>query len=125
MNTIIPTWIFYAISVAEHLKGVLIILFVFFLIFSIILAARVLIMISDNYKDENEFLTIKGFFKKCATITLAAIILNSFIPSEKTMYTMIANNFITHDNVENFKGDAKELTDYVFEKIEDLKSEEK
>lgn len=126
MNAIIPTWVFYVIQTISEIKFSLdVIIFIgtiVFIVFSIFCG----IVLFDNtgYElDENEKATMKAW-RKSAVILAASWLLVCFLPSEKTMYTMLANSFITPNNIESFKGDAKDLVDYVFDKFDEKKGDE-
>lgn len=129
MNTIIPSWIFYLISTLSSIKGFLFgASIVGLIIYGIYLTyGMILIMVGKDFgSNDDDFVKGKSVLnqsKKSAVIMLIIMLISCFIPSEKTMYTMLANSFITHNNVETFKGNAKELTDYVFDKIKEIQND--
>jgi nucleoid DNA-binding protein len=50
------------------------------------------------------------------------VILAVFTPSSQTCEKMLISSVVTHENVESTKEDAKEFVDYLFEKIEELET---
>ena len=56
--------------------------------------------------------------------TIISAVLMVVVPSEETVNKMMISSFITKENVEKTKEDAKEIVDYVVEKAIELKKAE-
>ena len=117
MTPIIPTWIIYAIFVLDKLS-------IFCIILSIILVIAALCFFMfgycDTYSDESLSIWIKRI--KLALIgCFITAFLAILIPSKEVMYFMLANQFITVDNINMVGTGIKECIDYIFVKIGELK----
>ena len=116
---IIPTWIIYAISVAANVGIFLRIILAFLMIGAIVFVIAHILEL-DEYRENvrNEYINIvKKVLISIGIITALVVI----IPSEKTLYAMLVNQFITYENLDAFKGGAIDFVDYVFEKIVEVK----
>lgn len=119
---IISPWIFYLISVVEGVSC----------LFAVILAVTVIVVIINwisylmfqvDYGDFDEEGCVKkrkntmDITKKCASIGLICLIVNVFVPSKETMYTMLVAQTVTYENVEVATDTIKESVDYIFDKF--------
>lgn len=111
-----PSW-FYWINVADNLRMVLII--------SLILIASGTVIgvpiLSEACGDE---ISYKKLLKKCIIILCICIAGLVFIPSKDTCIEMIVAQTVTPANVNYAKGEVKDVIDYVFDKINEVDSEE-
>ena len=130
MTYIINPFIFYLSNFLDNFSTLSIIVFSISLIAAISFGIFLCYEINDNNcfeSDGNETPLIKLLKKmlKISTITLIiTATLMTFIPSEETIDKMIISSFITKENIEGAKKDAKELVDYIVEKAAELKTSE-
>lgn len=80
---------------------------------------------SDSYKDQE--LSKKYKRTKNVAIAIAVLVLmTSFlIPSKNTCYQMLAAHYMTYENVDALGGQAKDVVDYIFDKVDEVSSGEK
>jgi len=84
------------------------------------------IMEAENVVNEKILNTIKKIIcKTLVPITVICFILTAFIPSKKTIYTMLVVNQITPNNIEILGDSAKDVVDYITDEIKELTREEK
>lgn len=130
-NPIISPWIFYIASLFSSLKIVIYISAIISLIFVGIHGSQVggygqershLPADTKWYKEAEEKIEneIKET-KKYAYIFLALLIFNIFIPSEGTVYKMMAANLATPNNIEYMKTDAIQFVQNMAQAIEEAK----
>jgi hypothetical protein len=123
MYYINPIW-FYLIGIADQLKGVEIATCIIsasvglFSIFPILMNYDVL---DFKHLDDGNKMLIK-VFKTCVITIIIMVILAVFTPSSQTCEKMLISSVVTHENVESTKENAKEFVDYLFEKIEELET---
>lgn len=134
-NPIISPWIFYIASLFNSLS-IIIYICIFVLValvivnFSTMLDYKnkqaYLMANSESYNDmgKNIRYEIKEI-KKYAYIALALLALNMLIPSEKTVYQMMAANLATPNNIEYIKTDAIQFVKNMAQAIEEAKGGEK
>lgn len=123
MYYINPIW-FYLIGVADDLKGVEIvvcILSTFVGLVSIFPIAMNYDVLDFKHLDDGSKMLLK-VFKTCIITIIITGILAVFTPSSRTCEKMLVSSVVTHENVESTKEDAKEFVDYLFEKIEELET---
>ena len=130
MTYIINPFIFYLSNFLDNFSTLSIIVFSISLVAAISFGIFLCYEINDNNCfecDGNETPLIKLLKKmlKISTITLIiTATLMTLIPSEETIDKMIISSFITKENIEGAKKDAKELVDYIVEKAAELKTSE-
>ena len=119
-----PLWI-YLIDVAGSIITVAVTLMVLLGV-GLVFGATFYIMwrVNEYYEDDDDDVRDNKLFlrllKRGAIAFALSALLVTFIPSEKTMYTMFAASYITEENVE-LTGDAiKDTVDYIFEKVDEL-----
>ena len=80
---------------------------------------------SDSYRDQE--LSKKYKRTKNVTIAIAVLVLLTafLIPSKNTCYQMLAAHYMTYENVDALGGQAKEVVDYIFDKVDEVSSGEK
>lgn len=113
MNPIIPIWLIYFAGVCEGLKTFFMTSGVLFIILMIVGGIS-----SLAYNDE-----WTKFAEKClklSSIGVIAIFISMFIPTQKTVYTIIIGSQITPQNIELVGGTVKSTVDYMFDKTENL-----
>lgn len=121
-----PMW-FYWIQVAEELKivlciisGVIFLFLVFFVpiyIFAIFAKSPVL------EKEEKKKFKFHIIFAVCVALLL--IIIEIFIPSKKTLIEMEIAKRVTYSNIETLQEQIKNSTDYILDRLEGEKHEDK
>lgn len=79
---------------------------------------------SDSYKDQE--LSRKYKRTKNVTIAIAVLVLLTafLIPSKNTCYQMLAAHYMTYENVDALGGQAKEVVDYIFDKVDEVTEDE-
>lgn len=77
--------------------------------------------------DDNEppFLKFcKKMIKVSVIVTIISAVLMIVVPTEETVDKMMISSFVTKENVEKTKEEAKEIVDYITEKAIELKKAE-
>lgn len=119
-----PIW-FYLMDVCSNLQAAFITIAVLTGIIGIVFLITLMCLLSNGYEFEDEddakFLTKvkKGIivpFILCGVLTVLAVA----TPSKEGMTKMMIASVITQENVENVKGDVKELVDYVVDKAAEM-----
>ena len=114
---IISPWIFYLIELLSYIDSVLDVL-VF-----IIMAALITLIISHfcniYYQDDDESKLVKKWLKKGVIGLIIVVLFAGIIPSKKTIYQMLAANYVTYENVETASDIIKDSVDYIFEKLDE------
>lgn len=113
---IISPWIFYWVNVLDSLKFFISTIIIIGII-AIITTA--IIMVStcfdlDELKEKSKFLKI---FQKAIISILILMAVYSFTPSKETMITMLVADNVTKENIEITTDTIKNVTDYIFDKI--------
>lgn len=80
---------------------------------------------SDSYKDQE--LSKKYKRTKNVAIAIAVLVLLTafLIPSKQTCYQMLAAHYMTYENVDALGEQAKDVVDYIFDKVDEVSSGEK
>ena len=60
-----------------------------------------------------------------AVIAVISLVVTCLVPSKETCYQMIAAHYLTYENVDAVGGQAKEVVDYIFDKVDEVSSGEK
>ena len=113
---IISPWIFYWVNVLDSLKFFISTIIIIGII-AIITTA--IIMVStcfdlDELKEKSKFLKI---FQKAIISILILMAVYSFTPSKETIITMLVADNVTKENIEITTDTIKNVTDYIFDKI--------
>ena len=117
-----PIW-FYLIGVCGTLDTVTATICVVVAILSALFVIGIGVFYIDSYDSRCEYdaktmSTLKKYLKTFLIATIVFGIVNAVIPSKETCEEMMIASVITHENVDDVKGDVKELVDYVFDNIE-------
>ena len=126
MNTIISPWLIYLINVLSGLKIFFIVTVVAAIFVGIGSAICFLIVIGgpyydkDDEKDQNKILNIKKCFKKSVVGLIISALLVVITPSKDTMYTMLALDNLTTDNIQAIGKTGKDVIDYVSDQIDKI-----
>ena len=83
---------------------------------------------SDFFVHDDKETPFANFCKKIIKVsvitTIISAVLMVVIPSEETVNKMMISSFVTKENVEKTKEEAKEIIDYIAEKAIELKKAE-
>ena len=126
MNPIISPWSIYLINVLSGLKNIFIVAVAAAILVGIGNAIYFLIVIDspyyneDNEKDQNKILNIKKCFKKSVIGLIISALLVVIAPSKDTMYTMLALDNLTTDNIQAIGKTGKDVIDYVSDQIDKI-----
>lgn len=130
MTYIINPWFFYF---ASFLDGLCILIsIVLFLAIIGTVGFGILWIIeaydSDFFVHDDKETLFANFCKKMIKVSVIATIISAVlmvvVPSEETVNKMMISSFITEENVEKTKEEAKEIVDYIAEKAIELKKAE-
>lgn len=134
MSPIISPWWFYFIDVLGEIKSIFTfeklgaLLFIGIVIL-ILFYVAMLFMVDCTDFDENkaESLFIKSIklSKKIGIIFAVCTLITTFIPKEETMYKMMVANFVTYENVEYATEAIEDGVDYIMDKLDKDKEEDK
>lgn len=126
MNPIISPWSIYLINVLSGLKNIFIVAVAAAILVGIGNAIYFLIVIDSPYyneddeKDQNKILNIKKCFKKSVVGLIISALLFVITPSKDTMYTMLALDNLTTDNIQTIGKTGKDVIDYVADQIDKI-----
>lgn len=126
MEPIISPWVIYLINVLSGLKDIFIAAVVVAILVGIGSAIYFLTIITDIYydeddeKDQNRILYIKKCFKKSVVGLIISALLVVIAPSKDTMYTMLALDSLTTDNIQAIGKTGKDVIDYVSDQIDKI-----
>lgn len=74
----------------------------------------------DDEKDQNKILNIKKCFKKSIVGLIISALLVVITPSKDTMYTMLALDNLTTDNIQAIGKTGKDVIDYISDQIDKI-----
>ena len=126
MKPIINPWSIYLINVLSGLKYFFITTVVAVICIAAGIAIYFVVIISDYYYDEDDEKTkikisnIKKYFKKSIIGLIISSILVVATPSKDTMYTMLALDNLTTDNIQAIGKTGKDVIDYVSDQIDKI-----
>lgn len=126
MNPIISPWSIYLINVLSGLKNIFIVAVAAAILVGIGNAIYFFIVIDDPYYNEddekcqNKILNIKKCFKKSVVGLIISALLVVIAPSKDTMYTMLALDNLTTDNIQAIGKTGKDVIDYVSDQIDKI-----
>lgn len=108
MKPIINPWIFYLINVLGNLS------IVFFC--GAAIGGFLLVLLIIFYFEEEKSAGMIKFQKLLGAIFVISLIFMVLMPSNETMYTMLASNYVTTDNLDKAKEVIKDSVDYILDK---------
>lgn len=127
-----PIW-FYLMDICDWFKGISIVILIISVVALIIETAGWMNDYMDEFggyifgKDIKEIPQCVKFIKKLFISTIiifiVSLILSIAVPTSKTITKMLVASVITVENVNEAKEDTKELVDYIFEKVSEIKEE--
>lgn len=121
MKPIINPWFFYLVNLLDRA----LVLAIMVLIMSVIATVFTFFVLSDGCFDKEE----AKMFKKWNKISIIALLISTFmliaIPSKETVYEMVVASYITENNIEAAKDNAKDLIDYIIDKCDEANDKDK
>lgn len=120
MKPIINPWSIYLINVLSGLKNIFMAAVVAAIFVGIGNAIYFLIVIDNPYHDKDKILNIKKYFKKSVVGLIISALLVVITPSKDTMYTMLALDNLTTDNIQAIGKTGKDVIDYVSDQIDKI-----
>lgn len=117
MTPIINPWIFYLIDIGGSLGKLCVFMIIFGMIFFIIYLIAFGLTYFDGDLSEKEETIFLKWFKRLLTMIVIGFVGVVFIPSNKTMYTMLVAQTVTYENVESVGETIKDSVDYIIDKI--------
>lgn len=128
MKPIINPWIMYIIGLVNNISYIFIAVIIFLFFAIIIVAILGLVQFIENYDNFDKFLedrhtAVKWFKRGCISLIIAGIVM-IFMPSEKTLYSMVVLDNVTPNNIEAVGNTGKDVIDYIFNKIDHMNEEE-
>lgn len=118
-----PLWIYLA-NVIPNVGVTCIVLGILgFLVLAILFFAMTMDIECDI--EDEEFMQVLRMLKKYIWIPCVLMLFGSLIPEQETIYGMMAANYITPSNIEAVGNSAKDVVDYIFEKIDESDKEQK
>lgn len=60
----------------------------------------------------------------CAVVAVISLVVTCLVPTKETCYQMIAAHYLTYENVDAVGGQAKEVVDYIFDKVDEVTEDE-
>ncbi len=122
---IINPWVIYLINLCDNLKTLSIISICITVVAVIITGLRWAFDENDCC-DEEDVKVIRQYYmewiKIPAIVLICSLVCGIVLPTEKTCYTMLVTSQLTEENIHNVGDNAKEVVDYIFEKIEEVQS---
>lgn len=123
---IISPWLIYLINASLGIRISLIFIgsLLLVLAWSLYTNSDTTFVWSDSYKDQE--LSKKYKRTKNVAIAIAVLVLmTSFlIPSKQTCYQMLAAHYMTYENVDALGEQAKDVVDYIFDKVDEVTNDE-
>lgn len=80
-------------------------------------------MIAEAHKREADAKKLERIAIAASIIAVVSLAIGAFMPSKETCYQMIAAHYLTYENVDAVGGQAKEVVDYIFDKVDEIANE--
>ena len=100
MTPVISPWVFYALSVVDVMKIIVILAAVFVTSFAITMVCIAFVNRIEWGETDEDYLKFKSFAKPSVTLSVILVLLSVLIPSERTLTKMIVAQNVTHERVE-------------------------
>ncbi len=115
-----PLWIYF-INVLENVKPLLITLLVLTGGVLAVFMMWYLMTSGGRYSDEEQMIRpFKKTAKICLIVSIVSMIIIIFIPAKETMYTMMALEQMTPDNISTIGKTGENIVDYITDKIDQV-----
>lgn len=130
MTYIINPWFFYFASLLDGLWILISIVLFLAIVGTVGFSIWWLIEAYDNdfFVHDDKETPFANFCKKMIKVSAIATIISAVlivvVPSEETVNKMMISSFVTKENVEKTKEEAKEIVDYIAEKAIEVKKAE-
>jgi len=119
MEPIINPMLIYMITTVDSLGKLA---WAVFAIVAFALFIASLLFLTDDYSNDDKKKKMFINIKKCAKILIVISVVAVITPSASTSYKMLAASYVTTDNVNAAGQGAKEIIDYIFEKVDEMGS---
>lgn len=117
MKSIINPWFIYLAGACDEIREVVIILFVIAFIPCVCIMVIYFLSFMDDELDVFRSTIYLEVLKKCAIVSVVALLLCGLIPTSNTCYQMIIASQVTDTNIQKAENVIKRSVDYIFEKI--------
>lgn len=81
-------------------------------------------MMAEAHKREADAKRLERIAIAASVIAVVSLAVCAFLPSKETCYQMIAAHYLTYENVDAVGGQAKEVVDYIFDKVDEVTEED-
>ena len=81
-------------------------------------------MMEEAHKREADAKKLERITIVASIIAVISLSICAFMPSKETCYQMIAAHYMTYENVDAVGGQAKEVVDYIFDKVDEVTNDE-
>lgn len=81
-------------------------------------------MIAEAHKREADAKKLERIAIVASIVAVVSLAICAFMPSKETCYQMIAAHYLTYENVDAVGGQAKEVVDYIFDKVDEVTNDE-
>ena len=81
-------------------------------------------MMAEANKREADAKKLERIAIAASIIAVVSLAICAFMPSKETCYQMIAAHYLTYENVDAVGGQAKEVVDYIFDKVDEVTENE-
>ena len=81
-------------------------------------------MMEEAHKREADAKKLERIAVVASVVAVVSLTICVFIPSKETCYQMIAAHYLTYENVDAVGGQAKEVVDYIFDKVDEVTEDE-
>ena len=81
-------------------------------------------LMSEAHKREADAKKLKRIAVVALVVAALSLAVGAFMPSKETCYQMIAAHYLTYENVDAVGGQAKEVVDYIFDKVDEVTNDE-
>lgn len=115
----ISKWTFYIIDIAQEIQAISCYMLMMCIVFAILLCVGLFILINDD--DEENSKILYRIEKKVLLIVGILLLVITVIPSRETMYEMLIVENAKTENINTITEAIKDSTDYVIEKINEVK----
>ena len=117
MEAIISPWFFYFLHVCDDMDLVFIMIFWISLGFALLTGLVATVDYASRFNEDSSQKMLKVFKISCS-ICLFSGLISALIPSEKTMYQMLAASLITPDNINLVEDDIVDFVSKIAEAIQ-------
>ena len=81
-------------------------------------------MMAEAHKREADAKKLERIAIVASVVAVVSLAICAFMPSKETCYQMIAAHYLTYENVDAVGGQAKEVVDYIFDKVDEVTENE-